>query len=756
MHTHLRPLHLRSLLAATVAFCATASALAQSDLGDAADDNPLEEVIVTGQKIERSLQDTQDSVQVFSETFIEEQRLWELKDVYLQTANAFDLNNGEAFGIRGVSQGAQSTGGGDGELGVLYIDGVAYLGFASRFGPKQLWDVEQVEVLRGPQSTNVGRNALIGAVVVSTKQPVLGEYEAAGRAEIGNFDTYGLEGMLNLPLGETVALRFTAEGRNTDGFITNRIFDDDEWDAREHRVGRGRLLWAPSDRLRISFMAQYAETARGQEVYRADLIENIEDRISSDNVVGFEDYEGTSGALDIEYVISERVSFRSLTSFLDSEYARQDDDDGSPEGGQARRGRNAEDDNWAQEFRFDIALGDVGGTAGLYYTEIDRVNDTLGLVNINPSQVGVPDALLPFYPPLLEVDVFSPFVGSTENTALFTEWYWDVNADWRLTAGLRYDDESETTQSNTFNTLAEGSELPDPVEAGMLAEMLQPGLGPIVEAGVAQVNAALQNFLLPSDNPPIDASYDAWLPKFGVVRNLGDDRSLGLLYSRGYRAGGVDISLANQRSDFEPEYLDNFELAWRSVLLDGDMVLNANAYYGDWSDQQVAECPQGPLSCVTVNAGESEIYGAELEINHVLTDDLSWFTSLGYAHTEFTEFVSDIDGDLSGNSFAFSPEFSAAVGGNWWFADRWAVSGNVTYQDEFFGDVANTIVIDDRTLLNANLRYEADHFSVVAYARNLTDEFYLTGDFPGAQPGSRYVTAGPPREFGVLLRVETP
>ncbi|MEM7501587.1 MAG: TonB-dependent receptor [Pseudomonadota bacterium] len=716
------------------------------------DQDTVDEIVVTSQKIERSLQDTKESVAVIDANQIDAQRMIDLRDVFHQTANAFETFNNESFGIRGVTNNSASTGGGSGELGSLYIDNVAFFGFAARFGPKALWDVEQVEILRGPQSTNVGRNALIGAVAMTTRAPDPSEFDGAVRVEAGNFSTLGVEGMLNIPVSERAALRFTAETRETDGFNRNQTIPDSEYDGRSNQTFRGRFLIEATDRLSIGLMAQYAETERGQQIYRADLAP-LESRTSSANLEAFENYDAFSAAIDISYEFSERVSLRSITSMLDGDYERFDDDDEGPDGGNAFRGRDVEDENVAQELRLDFTLDRVTGVAGIYYADVGFVNNTRALTNVALANLGVPAQLLPFYPPLLEVVGLIPAEQDTTNFAFFTEWEFQLGDAWRLSAGFRYDNEEQDFITNTNNALAPGSELPDPVAAGQAAEMQFPGLGPTVEAGVAAVNAQLLGLLAPTNNSREDTTYEAFLPQVGLTYEFSDNVSASFFYKRGYRVGGVDISLAGVRSDYDPEFLDNFELSLRSVFNEGRTVLNANAYFGDWSDQQVAVCPMGIFSCVTENAGESEISGAELELRHTFSDSLSAYVSVGLSDTEFTDFVSDISGDLTGNDFAFSPETTAAVGGQWWITDRIAVGGSVAYQSETWSDTANTVELDDRTLVDLNVRYETERFAIVAYGKNLTDEFYLISDGPGLDLNSRLVTAGFPRQYGATVQV---
>ncbi|MEO1081152.1 MAG: TonB-dependent receptor [Pseudomonadota bacterium] len=740
----------RAVITAAVTNAIAGLAIAQGSLPG--DEEAIEEVYVLGQKIERSLQDTKESVAVFDQSFIQTQRLFDLRDIFNQTANAFELFNGEDFGIRGVSASSASTGGGAGELGALFYDGVAYTGFARRFGPRALWDIEQVEILRGPQSTNVGRNALIGAVVMTSRSPNPDAFDAAMRLEAGDYGKRGFEGMVNVPITENTALRFTAETFETDGFVENIEIPERNFDQRDNQTFRGRFLSIPTDRLRIGATLQYAETQRGQQIYRADLLDDVEARISNANLPGSEDYEGWSGALDVSYALNDTWSLQSVTAFLDGEYDRFDDDDEGPAGGNAFRGRQGSEENWSQELRLTMTSDRLNGVAGLWYTEVDVLNDTIGLVNLSPADLGVPGAFLPFYPTVLELDVFFPAEVTTRNFAFFTEWDYVLSDRWTLSAGFRYDHEEQDQQTNNFNSLATGSELPDPEAAGVVADMLSPGSGAQVSAGVAQVNGRLQSFLIPTDNPVEETDYDAFLPQVGVTYSFSDNVSLSFFYKRGYRAGGSEVALTGgDIVVFDPEYLNNYEASLRSVWLDGSLVVNANAYFGDWTDQQVLSCPAGPLSCITVNAGESEIYGLELESRYTFNESASVYLTVGLSETEFTDFE-DNGQDLSGNEFGLSPNVTAAIGGTYFFTDAFSVSGNVTYQDDSFNDIQNTIALDSRALLNLNARYQYKQFDIMLYGRNLTDEFYLQSDFTDPT-GARIITPGAPREYGLLVQL---
>ncbi|WP_171045301.1 TonB-dependent receptor [Pseudoalteromonas rubra] len=711
----------------------------------------LESIVVYGQKIERSLQQTKESVSVITLDDIERMPITDINNVFEITPNAYDLGVGELFGLRGVSQNSLSTGGGDGSLATLYIDNIAYTGFSSRFNSKDLWDVAQVEILRGPQSTNVGRNALIGAVFLQTNRPELNETSGRIKVEAGNYGQRAISAMFNTGVTDNSALRIAGQFNEKDGHVKNITLGDDKFDARDNTNVRAQYYLELSDKLSANILVGYVDTHRGQDIYRVDL-QPIDSFTASDNLVGFEDYEGVNAAITIDYQVNDTLDFTAITSYFDGEYERFDDDGGAPDGGNAYRGRDGKDTNWAQELRLSYQSEKLRGVAGVYYTEVEVVNNTKGLVNIYPAEVGVPEVLLPFYSEFLEVNVSIPFNQDTTNYAFYTEWDYSLSDKLTVSAGFRYDFEEQDAKNASYNTLASGFSLPDPVVAGQTAEMLFPGaeLGPVVQGGVAQVNARLDQLLSPKVSPATSVDYQAFLPQFGVSYDVSETLLVSAFYKEGYRAGGAEVSLGGRQNDYDPEYLSNYELALRSVMLDGDLVVNANAYFGDWTEQQVTICAEdNALDCLTENAGESEIYGLELSTQYTVTEDLNMFASVGYAHTEFKKFNSSTLGNLAGNDFAYSPNVTAAIGSTYYITDSFFVSGNVNYQDEVYADVKNTSKLDARTLVNLKAGYETEDYSIDFYVNNLTDKFYITSDFTAADGIARTVRGGLPRMYGV-------
>lgn len=724
-------------------------------------------IVVTGQKIERTLQETQESVAVTTAETIDERSLLEIDDVFLQSANVGIVFGGFDFSIRGITRSANATGGA-GDLGVVYYDNVPLTGIFAGASSKNLWDVSQVEIFRGPQSTNVGRNALAGALVVRTFEPDPSGFDIAARAEYGNFESYALEGMVNLPLSDVAAFRLTAEHSGTRGFLENRTTGEEDDGRAENTTVRGRFLIEPSDSFRAIASLQYQDRTEGTNNYALTVGEPLNLYQTSNNIENRTDNELLIGSLDLEYQLSDAWTIKSISAFMDADYETSTDFDGTAASlGQGFQVEEAQ--NFSQELRL-IYQGDrLRATAGVFYLDITTDGVYAPTVVLNPTELGVPDVLLPFYPPFLLVDVNNVGASDTTNYAFFTQAEFDITDRLTLSAGFRYDKEKASSDLSQANVLDPSTPLPDPVQSGALADLLQPGLGPVVEAGVAQVNAILGASLVPTSQS-YETDFEAFLPEIGLTYEASDDVRLSAFYKRGYRAGGARIGTTGQLDTFDPEYLDNFEIAARTQWLDDTLVINANAYYGIWTDQQVDVPINGnQFDIDTQNAGKSNIWGFELEANYSPTRRTDLFASLGYAKTEFEQFcrtginaaflspctTGGVTGvDLAGNDFRYSPDWTWAFGGRQFVTDRFFVQANVTHQGSSFSDFENDPLYenDGFTLLNASVGYRGDNFDLTVYGRNLTEEFATSFVGPGDQANQIFVTpAVAPREYGIIL-----
>lgn len=746
----------------------TVSPPAESSVSPTPEEAPRveETIIVTGQQIDRSLKDTKESVALITAEDIQNLELLDISDALIQTANVAATGAGvQNFAIRGIARPA-FVNGGVGDLGIIFYDDVAITGAALNFTQQNLWDVEQLEFLRGPQSANVGRNALAGAIVIRSAEPNPDEFEAATRFEYGNYNTYALEGMANIPLTNNSALRLTAERSETEGFFENTTLNDDTVNGSDFTSLRAQYFIEPTSNFSAKASLQYTDGFRGDNNYVVEPGAPVDSFETRSNVAGGENFEGFLGSINLEYDVSEQWRIQSITAFLDGEYARLIDND-LTEFDFGTASNSSEQFNISQELKAFYNSDRLRGIIGVYYLHDENNGPGAFTGRLNAALAGIPSSLLPFYPEAFDFENITDSKVETDNYALFTQWDYSLDDQITLSAGFRYDFEETKRFTERSVVLGERTPFPDPEAAGIMAEQMSPGSGASVEASVSAVNAALAPIFIPSQETA-SAEYEAFLPEIGVTYAATENVNVSAFYKRGYRAGGSSIDLSGNINEFDPEYLDSFELSLRSEWLDRRLLLNANAYYGLWTDQQLNVPIDGnPQNLRTVNAGESTIYGFELETSYKPTPDTILFANLGYAQTEFEEFCRigslttnlpecEIDGgagrDLSGNEFGVSPDWTFSFGGTQYFAERFFIQSNVTYQADFFGDAENSADLqgDDFLLLNATAGYEGEAFRLSIYGRNLTDEFY--NNFPfRAQGGQLGIIPGAPREFGIIV-----
>ncbi|MEM8699815.1 MAG: TonB-dependent receptor plug domain-containing protein, partial [Pseudomonadota bacterium] len=224
----------------------------------------LGEILVLGEKSERNLQETRTGVQVFTQEIIEDSSIEDIDDVLDQTANATQRFGGEGFAIRGI-QNANVAGGGQSPLATFYVDGAPFNSFALRTGIEEVWDVAQVEIFKGPQSTLFGRNALAGVINLKTNDPEYANY-ARFRAQGGTQETYGGSFVINGNIidGE-LALRIAGDWNSSDGFYDNPTLRNDRQAFNRNQSLRGKLLFEPFDNVSNVLTLTYSNNESGDD-----------------------------------------------------------------------------------------------------------------------------------------------------------------------------------------------------------------------------------------------------------------------------------------------------------------------------------------------------------------------------------------------------------------------------------------------------------------------------------------------------------
>ena len=774
-----------SIIAATL-LSLTNTAIAQ--------ENGLEEIIVKGEKIDRTIQDTVSSVAVFSSTQIEESAIYDIQDIFDRLANVNTADGNGGFTIRGINDDQVAAPGSSG-LASLHIDGAFISRRGIQGGQKELWDIGQVEVFRGPQSTNQGRNSLAGAVFIRSNDPTF-EQSGQYRVAFGTDNTRAL----SIAYGEEfikdqLAFRIAVDDQSTDGFITNEVLDDDEHGGNSNTTLRGKLLFKPAsiDGLSILTTLSYSENESG-DIFSSLIDENGNDidpfsnRVFS-NIEGFEDVDQTIATTEINYNINDNWSFTSISSYNDTEFFRQDDDDRQASGGNAFISREETTETFSQEFRLSYESERLKANAGLYYfnleneEEIDDTlsqNDTQGLIESFIVGTGAPLEQATFISNLFPDAIFTDRNGlrtqDTENYAIFANLEYSFNDFVTVFGGFRYDDEQVDNSENTTNILI--TDLPDPVltgnavGAGAEAQALAAGAPAAVAAGIGagtaaqttgaltQVNTAIINLTSQPVLLDNNGDFSAFLPKLGVTLNWTDDLSTSFSIQRAYRAGGAGTTITpaslggTGNFEFDPEFTTNYDFSLRSQWFDNRLTVNANLFYVEWEDQQVSIIdPSGSstIDQLIVNASESTLKGAELEIGLRPNDILDLYATVGYVDTEFDDFpTTSAQGDLTGNEFNNAPNVTASAGFSYDILRSLRLQADINYQDESFDDPENESENDSRTVVNSKVTYQVNEaLEIAVAAQNLFDKEYLVRN---DEFGTNTVIVGEPRTVLVQLQ----
>lgn len=667
----------------------------------------VEEIIVWGQKRDRSLKDVNASVAVYDNDFMTNTTFTDLTELYQYTPNvqATVADEGD-FSIRGIQfRGLNSSG--TTNVASLYVDNVFQSTLGIEAGPSGIFDLEQVEVYRGVQSTVQGRNALAGAIYVRTTNPSY-EWSGRARAEYADYNTQRLAAAIGGPIiADQLAFRVSWDEYQTDGFNENPVADLDDINFDDTRNRRAKLLFEPEALDGFSALLTYidSEGLAGTGFGTGTVVgPNFFDRFTAPNVVnpGVLTIDTRNWALDLRQEFGRKLALEFTATHSDAQEVNE-----------PRFGA------FDLSTFFDISTDeevvntfDLRGTwsddrldllIGLYRFELDR--DTSRDLGLPPSNIFfVEDA-----------------AQRVENTAIYLDGEYRMTDAWALLFGARYDRE-------------------DYQQAGVSAFS---AMGPI------DINS-----LVPSTT---NTDFDAFLPKLGLRWDQRENISASLVYQRGYRAGAAAIDGTNTPYSYDPEYTNNVELAARARFAGGRLSLNANLFYTDWEDQQVIVALDGTSGLLfrVDNAGASELYGLEVDLTAIVSSRLTVFAGLGLLHTEFTDFVDAENGvDYGGNQFPQAPSATASLAllyehGNGVFANL-----DARYASSAYSDPQNfqEHKVESYAVVNTKVGYRRNNWSVALFARNLFDEDYLlrirnAAELPDG-PGLWEANVGAPRVVG--------
>ncbi|MEM8596800.1 MAG: TonB-dependent receptor [Pseudomonadota bacterium] len=661
---------------------------------DSADGGPilLDQLLVQGIKVERSFLDTPTSVGIVTSEQIQDFVITDTFDGFNTLGNVRRLNTdggNDSFQIRGL--------GGDGIASIanpanaisLIIDGATQNSEGLRRGARSTWDLEQVEVLRGPQSGLYGRAALAGAVVLESKDPTF-FWETAARFGFGTPSAVGGSFMVSGPIVEDqVAFRISGDVQTDEKDIVVTDPLNESFIQDEYRNLRAKLLIEPKAIPELSALFTFNHAF--DDTANPLVSEPFFDRVFTEAGLGSEEreIEVNNYVGDVTYELADGLALRSISAFIDTDLTI------SSVPGSTTFQRNDLRDGRDITQEFVLALDDLGGSGvsgiiGAFYGRFKQNSDTNILADFGAF----------FGDPSGELSIFQDgtSVSKTESYALYADLSYNVFGPFTVIGGIRYQHDTVSLESDTRNF-------------------------------------DFSTFSLVDSSVDVEASFDVFLPKAGLSFEIDETQNITASVRRGYRAGYTETVLGTgEENEVDPEFVWTYELAYRYQSRDGGLSLGATGFFNDYSDQQIVLVDETTFATRTVNAGDSRSYGLELEGRYDTGTGLSVFGALGLLKTEIVDLENSdcapSGGNCSGNEFPEAPNVTLAVGGVYRHLSGVFASADVNYTGAYFsnGDINNTAAreIDGYFLANASVGYETENFRAQLYVRNLFDNDYLT------------------------------
>ena len=661
----------------------------------------LTRILVQGATRPTDLEDLPSSASVIKSTSIEARGIQHFQDLFENVPGlsaAGGTSRTRFFQIRGIGEFEQYEGAPNPSVG-FFMDGVDLSGLGSVAG---LFDVDQVEVLRGPQATRFGSSALAGAIALNSKDP---GYVTSGRAEItrGTDDLtsggFAVGGPIDGTSGKLRA-RFSAFHLYQDGFRNNRFLKRDDTNQRDESLVRGKVSWDPTTDFSADLASFYSLANNKYDAFAIDNSFNTQsDRPGKD-------YQGTAAhILKVRYIITPDIQIKNTASSSNTsvDYSFDGDWGNNPFWSpydpydyfqRTLRSRNVVSD----EFRLETTPGDRNKTAWLiggFAQQLKESSDTGQ--NSNNEQFD-----------------FNGSDYKANTRAVFSQIDTPVTSDFTFTVAGRYEQramhysDTRNAQFSPTNNMLGGST--------------------------------------------------------SLTYHVSEQQNIYVTAARGFKGGGFNAGPnvpANLRQ-FQPEYLWNFEVGTKGSFFDRTVDNSTSLFYMARRDQQAKFAfqndPSDPLSFtyVTDNAARGFNVGLENDTTWRPSSSLHVKSSLALLGTRFTDYSSAAGQDLSGRGQSYASPWQHSQTVRYYFHEKLFLEGNLTGRGAYYFDDSNNQRSKPYHLLNGVIGYERESWSIRFWARNILGQRYATrgfyfGNEPPDYPNKLYIQRGDPTLIGTTV-----
>lgn len=722
----------------------------------------LEEVIVTAQKRQESLQDVPIAVSAFQGQELTDSGIDTQRTLSMMTPNvAINVNaNYVAPYIRAV--GTQYANPGLEPSVATYFNDV----YISRpmGGLIQFQDIERVEVLKGPQGTLYGRNSTGGAIRLITKDPT-DEFEAGAGLTLGNYSRVGVDFYASGPLGESLKGRLSGQFDSRDGYIDN-ISGGRDMEERDYKFIHGKLQWDAAERLTVQLGVDYSDKKDTEGTAFQPLFPGAPEQVGaafggtvatehdeySGNVDEENEFKAGGAQLRVDYDLNTAI-LSSITGYRYTKFIGFADLDGTSAPLFDVSTVYDRTRSYSQEFQA-ISNNETrwSWTAGLYYY-YEQAEDNFGLGGLFiDGSVGFSNA----------------YIGGdgdieVESIAPYGQVAYELTEKWELLFGLRYTDETKELPENDFYVTTQGADL-------------------------------LPNkpFLSVIPTPEREVSFQEWSPKLQVTWRPQASVMLYAAYQEGFKSGGFNMPSPspNPVTEVDQENLKSYEIGWKTEF--ERVRFNGAAFHYKLEDLQLQVTDIGGGITSVRNAGDAEVDGIEFDVIYAATAYLNLGAGMGWQDAKFGSVpngqyfvpcaqapsyeargftrvsttcsdlgglgLAELQGELKGNYLPHAPEWSGYVRAT--YTQELGNAGSVDYNavlhyaDNYYYTSDNLYEEPSKTLVNANITWRSidEHYVVSVFSTNLTDEDYNTHKAPFG-PSGGWKVPGPPRLYGVRFGV---
>ena len=671
----------------------------------AATAEPLEEIVITAGLRATPISAVPQSVTVLERATLQAAGVQHFEDV-LGLVPGLSAAGGSArpryFQIRGIGEIEQYQGAPNPSVGFL-IDDIDFSGIG---GAAMLFDLDRIEVLRGPSSTVYGANALAGLISVRSRDPGR-QFDLEGEATAADYGT----GALGLVVGDgradgTAGWRVAAQRYRSDGFRYNAFLGSHSTNGFDESTLRGKLVWDPSAQLHAALTLLHADLDEGYDAWSID-----NSRITQSNQPGRDAQRSSGAALRLEFATGAgRILSISSAAVSHIDYSFDGD-----WGNDTFWGSNAPYDYFEQHLRQRRTLAQdlrFEGDAGSLLA--DRLKPVVGVYVLRLRES---DA---------QLDTWNDQYNGAGQSLLYSDY--------------------QATQSAAYGSLELAAARHGTLTLGLRAERRVAGY------------ADSSDVPFPSATSSLFGGNLSWLWR------SSDLRQYYATLARGYKAGGFNIGaqIDPSQRQFQAETLWNIELGVRAWNARRDLQLQADVYAMRRVNMQVYSSrqllPSNPLTYVffTSNAAHGDNIGLESQLTWRPAPRWTWQASAALQHTRYLGFVNE-GLDLRGRSQAFAPDWQLSLGVEYALPAGWFARGDVQAQDGYYFSASDNQRARARELVNVRLGWQGARLSASFWVRNLLQQHYAVygfyfGDEPPDFPVKSYLQNGDPRQIGVTVR----